>query len=37
MQTKFESDEICGELMIYYGEVVKNGKKGFEQSVAHVV
>jgi hypothetical protein len=23
--------------VIYYGKVVKNGKKGFEQSVTHVV
>jgi hypothetical protein len=29
MQTKFESHEICGELIIYYGKVVKNGTKRF--------
>jgi hypothetical protein len=29
MQKKFESHEISGELMIYYGKVVKNGKKRF--------
>jgi hypothetical protein len=30
MQTKFESHDVCWELMTYYEKVVKIVEKGFE-------